>query len=51
MLKRFAILGAGGDLTSRLLLPALADLLQDGRLRSTSLRTTAVLVCAVAPTL
>ncbi len=27
MLKRFAILGAGGDLTSRLLFPALADLL------------------------
>jgi len=32
VLKRFAILGAVGDLTSRLLLPALADLLQDGRL-------------------
>ncbi len=32
MLKRFAILGAGGDLTSRLLLPALADLLEQGKL-------------------
>lgn len=32
MLKRFAILGAAGDLTSRLLLPALADLLAQGRL-------------------
>ncbi len=29
MLKKFAILGAAGDLTSRLLIPALADLLQD----------------------
>ncbi len=32
MLDKFAILGAAGDLTSRLLLPALANLLQDGRL-------------------
>jgi glucose-6-phosphate 1-dehydrogenase len=32
MLKRFAILGAAGDLTSRLLLPALADLLDEGKL-------------------
>lgn len=32
MLKRFAILGADGDLTSRLLFPALADLLAQDKL-------------------
>lgn len=32
MLKRFAILGAAGDLTSRLLLPGLADLHEVGKL-------------------
>ena len=34
MLQRFSILGAGGDLTSRLLLPALADLLAQDKLPS-----------------
>ena len=32
LLSRFAILGAAGDLTSRLLMPALANLLKDGLL-------------------
>ena len=32
MLNKFAILGAAGDLTSRLLLPALATLMKDGHL-------------------
>ncbi len=32
MLERFAILGAAGDLTSRLLMPGLAELSQDGKL-------------------
>ena len=32
LLNRFAILGAAGDLTSRLLMPALANLLKDGLL-------------------
>ncbi len=32
VLKKFAILGAAGDLTSRLLMPALATLMKDGHL-------------------